>query len=221
MEIRILYEDEDMMVVEKPCGMPAQADKTGDIDLLTVLEKQKGLSLKPVHRLDRPVGGAILLAKNTDMAGRLSGFMQEGELQKYYITVLCGQLPTANGTWTDFLWKNARTNLSEVVSKERKGAKKAVLHYEVLGEKEGLSLVRIRLETGRHHQIRVQTSFHDVPIWGDRKYNKKNLWEKNQTIALWSLGIEGRIGKGNQWLSVKDIPFQEPFSRFSEILGEL
>ena len=221
MEIRILYEDEEMMVAEKPSGMPSQADKTGDADLLTVLQTQTEFSLKPVHRLDRPVGGAILLAKNADAAGRLSGFMQEGKLQKYYLAVLCGTLSDTEGVWEDFLWKNARTNLSEVVSKDKKGAKKAVLHYEVLGEKDGLFLVRIRLETGRHHQIRVQTAFHGAPVWGDRKYNKKILWERNQTIALWSLGLTGRCGKGNKSLSVKAIPVQEPFSRFSEILEEL
>lgn len=220
MEIKIQYEDAELIAAEKPCGMPAQADKTGDLDLLTALEEQTGFSLKPVHRLDRPVGGMILLAKTTEAASRLSACMQEGILNKYYLAVLCGSLSPKKGTWTDFLWKNARTNLSEVVAKEKKGAKKAVLHYEVLGEKEDLSLVKIALETGRHHQIRVQTAFHGAPIWGDRKYNGKTVWKKNAEIALWSYAIEGKIKDGAAF-SVKAVPNQVPFSYFSEYLAEI
>lgn len=194
-DLHILFEDEHMLVVVKPQGTPVQPDKTGDLDLLTQLQQKTGQILGLLHRLDRPVGGVMVFAKTKQAETAIAKDMQAGLWKKYYMAVLCGSIPQKSGTWTDYLYKNARTNLSECVSKDKKGAKKAVLQYEVLQEilhdGQTLSLVKIKLETGRHHQIRVQTSARGVPIWGDRKYATNQNTPKGANIALWSYGLEG------------------------------
>ena len=151
--MKILYEDAVMLAAVKPQGMPAQADKTGDLDLLSALEEYTGQPLGLLHRLDRPVGGVMLFAKEKRAEAFLAKEIQERRLKKAYLTVLCGRLPAAEGGLEDYLLKNARTNLSEVVSKERKGAKRAALRYRRLAEEETeqgvLTLAEIELETGR------------------------------------------------------------------------
>ncbi len=155
----------------------------------------------------------------------LSKMMQACGWRKSYLTVLWGTLEEKSGTWTDYLFKNARTNLSEVVSASRKGAKKAILHYQVLAEtmwnEQPLSLVEITLETGRHHQIRVQTSHHGAPIWGDRKYNTLQPMRDVGNMALWSWKLEGKWEKQKEGFSIRSLPSDMPFSLFSEKLGEL
>ena len=194
MDLRILFENADMVAVEKPQGMPAQPDRTGDGDLLSLLSAQMKQELGLVHRLDRHVGGIMVFAKTKQAEAALSKMMQAGGWKKSYLTVLWGTLEEKSGTWTDYLFKNARTNLSEVVFPSRKGAKKAILHYQVLAEtmwnEQPLSLVEITLETGRHHQIRVQTSHHGAPIWGDRKYN---------TLQPMVMEVGRKMGKTEGW----------------------
>ena len=135
--MKILYEDAVMLAAVKPQGMPAQADKTGDLDLLSALEEYTGQPLGLLHRLDRPVGGVMLFAKEKRTEAFLAKEIQAHRLKKAYLTVLCGRLPAAEGGLEDYLLKNARTNLSEVVSKERKGAKRAALRYRRLAERNG------------------------------------------------------------------------------------
>ena len=225
MNIEILYEDETLLGVVKPQGIPAQADKTGDADLLSMLEEHTGQPLGLLHRLDRPVGGVMLFAKSKKAEAVLAKDLQEHRLKKTYLTVLCGRLPATDGTLENYLLKNARTNLSEVVSKERKGAKRAVLHYRKIAETETdmghLTLAEIALETGRHHQIRVQTSYAGFPIWGDKKYHKTFSRKGKTEIALWSYRLEGihPVTKKPFLLTAK--PKQEPFSCFAEELKEL
>ncbi len=223
--MKILFEDEYILAAEKPQGMPSQADKTGDADLLSELEAYAGKPLGLLHRLDRPVGGVMLFAKDKKAEAILAKDLQENRLNKRYLTVLCGKLPADEGTLENYLLKNARTNLSEVVSKDRKGAKKAILHYKKIAEKDTdigiLTLVEIKLETGRHHQIRVQTSHAGVPIWGDKKYHK-NFPKKGKTdIALWSYRLEGVHPKTKETLVFKAMPEKEPFTLFAEELREL
>ena len=223
--MQILFEDEYILAAVKPQGMPSQADKTGDPDLLSLLEERTGQPLGLLHRLDRPVGGVILFAKDKIAEAVLAADLQDNKLNKRYLTVLCGRLPQEEGKMEDYLLKNARTNLSEVVSKDRKGAKKAVLHYKRLAEKETdtgwLTLAEIKLETGRHHQIRVQTSHAGVPIWGDKKYHK-NFPKRGKTdIALWSYLLEGVHPETKQPFIFKALPEKEPYSFFAEELSKM
>ena len=223
--MNILFEDKYMLAAVKPQGMPSQADKTGDADLLSQLQEYAEQELGLLHRLDRPVGGVILFAKDKKAESILAKDLQEHKLNKRYLTVLCGKLPAEQGTLENYLLKNARTNLSEVVSKERKGAKKAVLHYTKIAEKETdigwVTLAEIKLETGRHHQIRVQTSHAGFPIWGDKKYHK-NFPKRGKTeIALWSYKLEGIHPKTNEPFVLTAKPEKEPFSLFADELREL
>ena len=223
--MKILFEDEYILAAEKPQGMPSQADKTGDPDLLSELEAYAGKPLGLLHRLDRPVGGVMLFAKDKKAEAILAKDLQENKLNKRYLTVLCGKLPLDEETLENYLLKNARTNLSEVVSKDRKGAKKAILHYKIIAEKETdigiLTLTEIKLETGRHHQIRVQTSHAGVPIWGDKKYHK-NFPKRGKTdIALWSYRLEGMHPKTKEPFVFTAMPEKEPFTLFAEELREL
>lgn len=216
-DLNILFEDEEILVVVKPQGVPTQPDKTGDLDMLTQLQQKVGHEVGLLHRLDRPVGGVMVFAKTKQAETAIAKAMQKGLWQKYYIAVLCGRIQQKSGTWTDYLYKNARTNLSECVSKEKKGAKKAVLQYEVLEETEHdgqiLSLVKIKLETGRHHQIRVQTSTRGVPIWGDRKYAHQNM-PKGANIALWSDCLEGIHPSTKKEIIFSYAPKEVPFCFF-------
>ncbi|MBO4996767.1 MAG: RNA pseudouridine synthase [Lachnospira sp.] len=184
----ILLEDKEILVCIKPDGMPAQSDKSTSQDLVSYLKTRlseqaikKGQPLMeppylvPVHRLDRPVGGIMVLARTSGAAAELSRQVQEHEMVKYYQAVVTGHLPEAEGSFLDYLVRDGRTNLSRVVPKEDKAGKKAVLHYEVLDELEtdvgDFSYILIRLETGRHHQIRCQLAHHGAAIYGDTKYN--------------------------------------------------
>lgn len=223
--MNILYEDEYILAAVKPQGVPSQADKTGDPDLLSMLETYTKQPLGLLHRLDRPVGGVLLFAKDKKAEAILAKDLQENKLNKKYLTVLCGKLPAEQGTLEDYLLKNARTNLSEVVSRDRKGAKKAILHYTKIAEKETdigwLTLAEIKLETGRHHQIRVQTSHAGFPIWGDKKYHKSFPKKGKTDIALWSYKLEGVHPKTKQLFIFTAKPEKEPFSLFAEELRDL
>ena len=223
--MNILFEDEYILAAVKPQAMPAQADKTGDPDFLSELEAFAGQPLGLLHRLDRPVGGVMLFAKDKKAEAVLAKDLQENRLNKRYLTVLCGKLPFEMGTLEDYLLKNTRTNLSEVVSKDRKGAKKAILHYKRIAEKETdmgiLTLAEIKLETGRHHQIRVQTSHAGFPIWGDKKYHRNFKLKGKTDIALWSYKLEGIHPKTKRPFTLTAKPEKEPFTFFAEELKEL
>ncbi len=173
----IIFEDASILAAVKPQGMPAQPDLTGDRSFLEEMEAYTGQPLGLLHRLDRPVGGVMLFAKTKQAEAVLAKDIQEKRLQKSYLAVLTGKLPQEQGRQEDFLRKNGRTNLSEIVPKGTRGAKRAMLEYRRLAEKETdsgmLTLAEISLLTGRHHQIRVQTSGMGAPIWGDRKYNPR------------------------------------------------
>ncbi len=213
MNLHIIYEDKEMIVVSKPQGMPTQPDKTGDMDLLTEVTAHCGEEVFLLHRLDRPVGGVLLFAKTKKSAGILAKQMEAGQIEKKYRVVLCGSLPEKKGTLVHYLKKNLRTNLSEVVQEGTPNAKKAILHYEVLQEgKQGdvdVTLAEITLETGRHHQIRVQMAKVGAPIWGDQKYNKKHRVRGN--IALYSYCLSGKHPITKKPWKFVDVPEWETF----------
>lgn len=220
MSWKLIYEDNDMLIVRKPQGMPAQADKTGDPDLLSALEQHCGQSLGLIHRLDRPVGGLLVFAKTKPAEAVLTQALENGRLEKRYLSVLCGKMPDEKGTLVHYLKKDARTNTSRSADPTEKMAKKAILHYNVLeiAKKDGqlLSLVEILLETGRHHQIRVQTALSNAPIWGDKKYNPAFYRSGQTNIALWAYSLRGLHPATKKPWHFQDIPEAEPFCFFSE-----
>lgn len=193
--LNVIYEDNHVIVVEKPCNVPSQADKTGDADMLTLVkayikekyQKPGDVYLGLVHRLDRPVGGIMVFARTSKAASRLSEAIRINDFSKKYLAVVEGKLQEKSGVLEDYLYKNEALNKSLVVSKEKKGAKLARLSYEVVEECEDMSLVKINLETGRHHQIRVQFSHAGHPLIGDQKYGKS---APGVQIALWAYELE-------------------------------
>ena len=178
--LEIIYEDNHIIVVKKQPNIPSQADKTEDMDMLTLIKdyiKQKydkpgNVYLGLVHRLDRPVGGVMVFAKTSKAASRLSDQVREKVFKKKYLAVVDGNFDVTLGSLEDYLYKDERNNMSKVVSKEKKNAKLAKLDYEVLAynELKNLSLIKVNLHTGRHHQIRCQLSTALTPIKGDLKY---------------------------------------------------
>ena len=163
--MEILYEDRDIAVVVKPVGSDSEKD------VPNALQQELGGSFYTVHRLDLNVGGVMVYARNQKTAGELSRQIQNGTFEKEYVAMVHG-IPEESGDWTDLLFKDSRKNKVFVVKKERSGVKKARLTYRRLTASEQ-SLVRIRLYTGRSHQIRVQFASRGFPLVGDHKYGSK------------------------------------------------
>lgn len=192
-KLNIIYEDNHIIVVEKLVNVPSQADKTGDIDMLTIIkqyikEKYNKLGdvyLGLIHRLDRPVGGVMVFAKTSKAASRLSEQVRVKQFKKKYLVICNGKMEQDKGELQDYLLKNERTNISKVVVKNTKNSKLAILDYEVLKyDKElNLSVLKINLHTGRHHQIRVQLASRNHSIYGDNKYGGRG---HGKQIALWA-----------------------------------
>ena len=181
--IDIVYEDNYIIACIKPYGVPSQADKTYGVDMITMVkeylyeksESEEEPYVAVINRLDRPVAGIILFAKDESTAAKLSDMVQDREIQKFYQVVVQGYMEDAEGDLSDYLLHDKKKNITQVVTKGTKGAKYAELHYEVLDEldtDEGpISYLLVELKTGRHHQIRCQMATNGTPIWGDNKYN--------------------------------------------------
>jgi len=214
-KIEILYEDNHILVVVKPPNMLTQSDRTGDDDLLTVLKedikirysKPGNVFLGLVHRLDRPVGGAMVFAKTSKAASRLSEQIRTREFDKSYIAVVHGVPKQMSGTLRHYLVKNEATNTVSVTKSTYEG-KEASLDYEVKASKDGLSLVQIRLNTGRPHQIRVQFADIGHPLFGDQKYGTA-MNKPGMQLALWSAQIGFRHPTLKQWMSFISAPPKE------------
>ena len=185
----ILYEDKEIIVCHKAAGIAVQSARIGMPDMESTLKnylvaKNPGKMpyLGVVHRLDQPVQGLVVFARNPGSAASLSAQAQNGCMKKYYQAVTCGIPEKKSDRLIDYLKKNGKTNLSEVVSSKTAGAKKAELQYHILKEKEQMALAEIELFTGRHHQIRVQMAANGTPLYGDQKYNPQA--KKGEMIAL-------------------------------------
>ena len=163
--MEILYQDPQIVAAIKPVG--PDSEHAFPAMLLEAL----GGEIYPLHRLDANVGGVMLYARTKAAAAKFSKLIQEGQLVKEYVALVHGT-PPENGDWQDLLWKDARKNKVFVVDRERKGVKAARLEFTRLREGE-TSLVRIRLHTGRSHQIRVQFSSRGFPLVGDHKYGSR------------------------------------------------
>ena len=184
MKLDIVYEDEYMMAVVKPYGVPAQADHSNREDMISIVKNEifdRGDTdeepyLAVINRLDRPVSGIMLFAKTEEAAAKLSDLLQDHKIEKCYQAVVRGEVPEDEGTLTDWLLFDKKENVSRIVLEGTKGAKKAQLSYEVLDiidtDEGTFTYLLVRLMTGRHHQIRCQLSHAGFPIWGDVKYGK-------------------------------------------------
>ncbi len=219
--IRVLYEDNHVLCVEKPVNVPVQEDSTHDTDLMRMCKdylkekyhKPGNVWLGLIHRLDRPVGGAMVFARTDKAASRISDSVRKGLLEKTYYAVLDGVMPDAEGTLTDWLGKDRRTNTAYVTDEAH--GKHSVLHYRILEEKDGMSLAEIRLETGRPHQIRIQFASRGCPLVNDQRYNPHP--GKGQ-IALWAVQLSFPHPVTKEMITVTShVPDEYPWNRFEVI----
>ncbi len=177
----IIFEDNEIIVVKKPIGVTSE---NGMVDLL---RKYLGddAYIGIIHRLDTAVSGVMVYAKKKSAAANLSGQIQQNTFKKQYLAVVSGCPDKKSGRYEDLLFKDSSKNKSFVVKRVRKGVKKAILDYEVMGKKDDFSLIKITLHTGRTHQIRVQFSARKMPLLCDKKYGGHS----NGNIALFSHSI--------------------------------
>lgn len=220
-DVAVLHEDNSILVVVKPQNIPSQADASGDLDLLTLLkdyiknkyDKPGNVYLGLVHRLDRPTGGVMVFAKNSKAAERLSKQIVDGEMTKTYLTTVVGTPKQRKDTLVNYLKKNSLTNTVYVATFGDHDAKRAELSYEVLDSDERLSLVKVQLGTGRSHQIRVQMSAINCPVYGDARYGGNIV--RGQNLALWAYKLEltHPVTK-ERMVFVAYPPDSEPWKRF-------
>ncbi len=191
--VQVLYEDNHLLAVVKPPNLPAQADRSGDDDLLSILKRHIGQKYqKPgnvylglVHRLDRPVGGVMVFARTSKAASRLSAAFAAHAQDKRYLAVLQGEL-AGERTLEDWLVKDGATGTVRVAAQDSPGAKHARLKTRPLATRDGLTLAEVTLYTGRAHQIRVQHAHAGYPLWGDARYGGGR---PGQQIALWAASL--------------------------------
>lgn len=194
--LNILYEDREILVVVKPAGVESQSSRGFSQDMVSLIQGYLYTKLSTdwgklstdraktgkkeaipyvgvIHRLDKPVSGIMVYAKTRNAAAALSCQVKEGQMHKVYYAVICGKPVDNVGNFVDYLRKEGKTNLSVVVDKSAEGAKLAKLSYRLIAwhEASNLSLVEVNLQTGRHHQIRVQFASRNLPLWGDNRYH--------------------------------------------------
>jgi 23S rRNA pseudouridine1911/1915/1917 synthase len=191
-DLTILHEDNHIIVVLKPQNVPTCEDSSKDKDMLTMIkeyiketyDKKGNVYCGLIHRLDRPTGGIMVFAKSSKAASRLSEQMREGDFEKRYYATLVGVPREEKATLTHYMKKNAVNNMVYVCEPTVDGAKFAQLGYTLLESKDGLSLVDVRLHTGRSHQIRVQMNAIGCPVYGDMRYGGEKA--KKGYLALWA-----------------------------------
>lgn len=223
LKVPILYEDNHLLLVEKPVNMPVQADQSEDLDLLNYLkndikdryQKPGNVYLGLVHRLDRPVGGMMVFAKTSKAAARLSDVIRRQAFERTYLVVVWGEPPHNQANLEHFLWKDKAKNHVYAVPSTRKHAKIAQLSYQCMAKQEPFSLLKVQLQTGRSHQIRVQLSETSMPIYGDQKYGKKS--DEGQQIALWAHSLRFKHPTQAKMVEARLAPPQAyPWSLFVE-----
>lgn len=205
MQKNIIYEDEHIIVVFKPAGIATQTARIGQQDMVSELKNY--LAGKPeyggngepylgvVHRLDQPVSGILVFAKTKQAAAGLSSQINNGKMHKYYYAVIYGESRKEEEQLENYLYKDAKTNKSVVVKKDFPNAKKAILIYKkmktlmILEKEQEVSLVEIRLLTGRHHQIRAQFAYNDMPLLGDSKYGSESSKQLGREIGCRNVAL--------------------------------
>lgn len=207
--MKILLEDKDQILIHKPAGLATQTARLGEKDLVSEVKnhisKEQGTAnpyVAVINRLDQPVEGIVLFAKNAKAAAVLTAQMQNGTMQKYYYAAVFGHMELPKERLVDYLEKDSRSNLSRVVSQDSPAAKRAVLDYEILATVGKLQFVKIHLLTGRHHQIRVQFSHKGHPLLGDTKYGSaesialgKELYIRTPALCAYCLEWQHPVTK--------------------------
>ena len=205
--LKILYEDNHIIVVIKPYNVPVQADSSNDLDMLTIIKnyikekynKPGNVYLGLVHRLDRPVGGVMVFAKTSKAASRLSEEVRTNKIHKTYLTVVNGILDKKCDKLINKMSKNEKTHNSYI---DEKNGKEAILEYKVIKEEDNLSLLKINLITGRHHQIRLQLSNINHPIYGDQRYG----FQDKKQIMLYAYKLEFTHPVTKEVMTFKNLP---------------
>lgn len=218
MNVRILYEDNHLLVAVKPPMIPSQQDSSGDLDMLSMMKEYiKRKYHKPgeaflglVHRLDRPTGGIMVFARTSKAAARLAKQMQTGQFRKSYLAVVTGEIPQ-RGSYVDYLIKDAGANLVRVGERDEPNAKRAELSFERLEVKGDRSLVRIALKTGRSHQIRVQFSSRGTPLYGDVKYGRG----EGKALALFAYEVGLNHPTRGEQLTFCAKPAEDAFAEYA------
>jgi len=233
-EIEIYYEDDDLIIVDKPASLLSQEDYTGDVDLTTLIKnyllRNKRGSKTPylglLHRLDKPVSGLIMLAKNRQMASQCSQMMEDQTIDKTYLAVVRGKA-SENGYLEHFLLKNSQKNLVKVTDHTSKNAQKAILTYQrrAYNSTKDLSLLAVHLVTGRSHQIRVQLAAASLPIVNDQRYGNQSdtTGSQVQPIALKSAILRFRHPLANKDITCQSLPDRttQPWNTFKDELRDL
>lgn len=192
--MNIIHECENYIVIHKPAGLATQTAKLGQKDLVSevknhlVKSKQKPY-VAVINRLDQPVEGLVLIAKNDRAAAFLSKELTENRIEKQYEALVYGNPDKESGELTDYMLKDAKTNTSRVVNKDTNGAKKALLKYETIKKDEN-SLLSVHLITGRHHQIRLQMSNMGHPILGDTKYGTEESILRSKELGIKNVALK-------------------------------
>ena len=232
-DVEVLYEDSDLCVCRKPAGLPCESARASQKDIVKVLKKRYFFQnpdggepeLFLVHRLDQPVGGLMVLARNKQAASQLGQQLTEHMFEKEYLAVVTlEQEPqAAEGRFEDYLCRDGKNNRSYVVSAQEKQAKKAVLTYQMLAKKAAESgyeaLVKVTLQTGRHHQIRVQMAAHGMPLKFDRKYHPSYSGREDGDTALHAYHLVFFHPSDGRRMEFTDIPDREPFGEWRAYIG--
>lgn len=195
--MQVLYEDNHIIIVNKESGEIVQGDKTGDVPLSDIVKQYiKEAHAKPgavflgvVHRLDRPVSGVVVFAKTSKALARLNNMFRDGEIHKTYWALCSNRPEKIEGELDNWLVRNEKQNKSYVYDKEKPNAKRARLHYQVIGATDRYTLIEVHLMTGRHHQIRSQLAHIGCPIKGDLKYGAKRS-NPDGSISLLARRVE-------------------------------
>jgi 23S rRNA pseudouridine1911/1915/1917 synthase len=216
-----LFEDQFLVVFDKPAGMPVQADKTGDRSLLSFAEQQCRRKMHLVHRMDRPVSGAILLAKTKAAMTALTDLFRHRAIEKEYLALVQAMPPAPEDHLVHFLKKNEAKNTAQVVEEDTPGAERAELRYRLVASSDRYHLLHVVLLTGRHHQIRAQLAAIGCPLRGDVKYGFRRA-NPDRSIGLhaWRIAFEHPFS-GERISIVSPLPPDVVFQSMQEAVAKM